>query len=134
LIAGTYNAHPINTAASIATIEFLKNPKVYAQIDKISNRLYEGLSTLFRESGIPFNLSTNASSFCVYFCEKKPDDLHDILENHDFTFDTRYRKSLIEKGVYHFPIPCKQGSVSYAHSEEDIDITLAATRELLKAI
>jgi glutamate-1-semialdehyde 2,1-aminomutase len=134
LIAGTYNAHPINTAASIATIEFLRNPKVYDQINKISSRLYKGLSSLFREFGIPSNLSTNASSFCVYFCEKAPDDLHDILENHDFKYDITYRKALIEKGIYHFPIPCKQGSVSYAHSEEDIDNTLEATREVLKTI
>ncbi|HVU83476.1 MAG TPA: hypothetical protein VHC50_01460, partial [Puia sp.] len=65
---------------------------------------------------------------------KAPDDLHDILENHDFKYDITYRKALIEKGIYHFPIPCKQGSVSYAHSEEDIDNTLEATREVLKTI
>lgn len=132
LIAGTYNAHPINTAAAIATIEILKNPKVYADIEKVSNELYKGLSSIFTEHGIPFNLSNNASAFCVYFCEKTPEDLHDILENHDVAFDIDYRRALIDHGIYHFPIPCKQGSVSYSHSMNDIERTLEMTSEALK--
>ncbi|HEY4155326.1 MAG TPA: aspartate aminotransferase family protein [Puia sp.] len=134
LLAGTYNAHPVNTAASIATIEILKNPQVYHHIEKVSNLLYKGLNALFYEKGIPFNLSANASAFCIYFCEKTPADLHDILENHDFAYDTAYRKALIESGIYHIPIPCKQGSISYSHTEEDISRTLAITRKVLRSI
>ncbi|HLA57761.1 MAG TPA: aspartate aminotransferase family protein [Puia sp.] len=134
LIAGTYNAHPINTAAAIATIEILKNPAVYDHIEKMSNQLYRGLKTLFKESGISYALSSNASAFCVYFCEKRPTDLHDILENHDFAYDIAYRTALIEQGIYQFPVPCKQGSVSYSHSADDIDRTLEITRQVLKLL
>jgi glutamate-1-semialdehyde 2,1-aminomutase len=134
LIAGTYNAHPINTAAAIATIETLKNPKVYADINRVSNELYNGLRSILKEHGSPFHLSNNASAFCVYFIEKSPADLHDILENHDFAYDIAYRTSLIGHGIYHFPIPCKQGSVSYAHSMNDIDRTLDMTRKVLKSL
>ena len=76
----------------------------------------------------------NASAFCLYFCEQLPQDVHDILRSHDFAFDLKLRKALIEKGIYHIPIACKQGSVSYAHSEEDIDKTLEITWEVLKKI
>jgi glutamate-1-semialdehyde 2,1-aminomutase len=132
LIAGTYNAHPVNTAAAIATIEILKNPKVYTEIERTSNELYKGLKTLLHEAGIAFSFSSNASAFCVYFCEKTPADLHDLLENHDFAFDLAYRKALIAHGIYHFPVACKQGSVSYAHSMNDIEHTLEMTRKVLK--
>ena len=77
-------------------------------------------------------LARNASAFCPYFCDQLPTDLHDILLNHDFDFDIKFRKALIENGIYHIPIACKQGSVSYAHSEEDIDKTLEVTWEVLK--
>ena len=132
LIAGTYNAHPINTAAAIATLETLKNPGVYAHINAVSNQLYRGLETLFKEKGITVSIVTNASAFCVYFSQNAPSDLHDILENVDFTHDLSYRKALIDKGIYHIPIPCKQGSVSYAHTDEDIAHTLQVTREVLQ--
>lgn len=132
LIAGTYNAHPINTAAAIATLETLKNPQVYAHLDAVSNQLYQGLETLFKEKGIPASIATNASAFCVYFAQKAPNDLHDLLENVDFNYDLAYRKALIDKGIYHIPIPCKQGSLSYSHTVEDIADTLQLTREVLQ--
>jgi glutamate-1-semialdehyde 2,1-aminomutase len=133
-MAGTYNAHPVSTAAAIATLHVLQNPQVYQQIADMSCKLYQGIEALFEEKGIPFTLSRNASAFCVYFAEKEPKDLHDIIEHVNFTLDLRYRKMLIERGVYHIPIPCKQGSVSYAHSEKDIEKTLQATREVLKQL
>jgi glutamate-1-semialdehyde 2,1-aminomutase len=129
-----YNAHPVNAAAAIATLEMLKNPEVYKQIDDVSNRLYKGLEKLFTEKSITHVLVKNASAFCSYFMEKEPGDLHDVLENHDFGFDLRYRRALIEKGIYQIPIACKQGSISYAHTNDDIDKTLEITREVLKSI
>jgi len=134
LIAGTYNAHPVNTAAAIATIEILNDPAVYTQIAQVSNRLYSGLEQLFLEKGIPAVVSKNASAFCVYFTEKAPSDLHDILENVDCDFDLKYRRALISKGVYNLPVACKQGSVSYSHTHDDIEKTLELTREVLLAL
>jgi glutamate-1-semialdehyde 2,1-aminomutase len=134
LIAGTYNAHPVNTAAAIATLEILELPQVYEQINKVSNQLYEGLKKLYAEKGIAAVVSNNASASCTYFCEQAPRDLHDILAHHDFGFDILYRKGLIEKGIYVIPIPCKQNSVSYSHSEKDISFTLEMTRAVLKSI
>ncbi len=134
LIAGTYNAHPVNTAAAIATLEELKNTSVYSYIDKLSSTLYKGLQKLFDERGIGVSLSNNASAFCVYFSSVTPTDLHDILENVDFEMDIKYRRAMVARGIYHFPVACKQSSISYAHTEEDISITLEETRQVLKSI
>ena len=131
LIAGTYNAHPVSAAAAIATLTLLKDPGIYRQIEAVCNRLYAGLENLFSEKGIEHIIARNASAFCVYFMEKVPADLHDVLEHHDADFDLRYRRALIRKGIYHIPIPFKQGSVSFAHSEADIDQTLEVTRQVL---
>ena len=134
LIAGTYNAHPVNTVAAISTLEILKNPAVYEHITQVSNQLYDGLKTLFQEKGMTVSLVNNASAFCVYFSENAPTDLHDILKTVDFATDVKYRKALIDKGVYHIPIACKQGSVSYSHTVEDIAKTLEITREVLREL
>lgn len=134
LIAGTYNAHPVNAAAAIATLEILNNPEIYKTISKHSYLLYDGLEQLFRENGIAAVVARNASAYCVYFSEKVPIDLHDILHNVDFAFDLKYRTALIEKGIYNIPLTCKQGSVSYAHTEDDIYKTLQLTKEVLDDI
>lgn len=134
LIAGTYNAHHVNAAAAIATIQILRDSNVYQHLDQVCNHLYSNLEKMFEEKGIPMALSRNASAFCPYFCEKHPQDVHDILHHHDFDFDLKFRRALIEKGIYHIPIACKQGSVSYAHTQEDIDKTLDMTWEVLNEI
>jgi len=89
LIAGTYNAHPINTAAAIATLKILKNPAVYEQITSVSNRLYTGLLQIIHEKSIPAVISKNASAFCISFAEKAPTSLHDILETANFKIDVQ---------------------------------------------
>ena len=134
LIAGTYNAHPINAAAAIATLKVLHNTNIYKHLERVSNRLYSNLEKMFEEKGKPMVLSRNGSAFCMYFCEKAPQDLHDILETQDFAFDLKLRKALIENGIYHIPIACKQCSISYAHSQEDIDKTLEITWKILKSM
>ncbi len=131
LIAGTYNAHPINSAAAIQTIDILKDPQVYEYLDNLTGILVEGTKDLLDAKGIGSVIVRNASTFCIYFCETAPKDMHDILENHDLMFDLEFRRALIDQGVYHMPIPCKPASVSYSHTMQDIEITLEATKRAL---
>jgi glutamate-1-semialdehyde 2,1-aminomutase len=93
-----------------------------------------GLSAIFAERGLTATVARQGSAFCAYFMDHAPVDWHDIAENHDMAFDVKYRTALIEKGVYHFPLPTKQGSVSAAHTEDDIDQTLSATEVVLREI
>ena len=134
LIAGTYNAHPVGSAAAIATLGRLQTSGFHDSLEKLGQRLEDGLDSLFREEGISASISRVGSAFCAYFMDHIPVDWHDILEHHDFEFDDRYRKALIQHGVYHFPLPCKQGSISAAHTKAIIDETLERTRQALKDI
>jgi glutamate-1-semialdehyde 2,1-aminomutase len=63
-----------------------------------------------------------------------PSNWWELLTSHDFEFDRRYRKALIQRGIYNFPVAAKQGSISFAHSEDDIDATVEATRDALAAM
>jgi glutamate-1-semialdehyde 2,1-aminomutase len=136
LVAGTYNGHPIPTSAAIATLKILGRDKgaVYRELESRTDRLLSGIEAIVAEFGLTATLSRNASAFCLYFMDHIPHDWHDILEHHDFEFDKRYRRALIDRGIYHFPLACKQGSVSAAHSDDDIDETLEKTRDALRCI
>jgi glutamate-1-semialdehyde 2,1-aminomutase len=134
LIAGTYNGHPFTSAAAIATLEILARDggAVFRQLDELGAELQAGLEALFAERGVTATLSRLGSAFCVYFCDHVPEDWHDLAASHDFDFDRRYRRALIARGVYHFPLPCKQGSLSAAHARADIATTLERTRDALR--
>jgi glutamate-1-semialdehyde 2,1-aminomutase len=136
LIAGTYNAHPVPTVAAIATIDRLRRDggAVYRDLEAQGARLQRGLERLFAERGIGAAVSRIGSAFCAYFMDHVPADWHDLAAHHDFDLDRRYRRALLDRGVFHFPLPCKQGSISAAHTEEDLTFTLEATREALASI
>lgn len=134
LIAGTYNCHPVPVAAAIACLKKLMDPRqdVYGKLERLAQRLEAGQRELFARHGVPAIISRVGSASCVYFTTHgEPRDWWDILEHHDAAFDTRYRRALIERGIYHFPVIVKQGSISFAHSEADIDQTLSATDDAL---
>src|SRR5690606_39437703 len=93
--------------------------------------LEEGLREIFSGFDLDYYVARQGSAFCTYFMDHVPVDYHDILANHDFDFDRKYRLKLIEKGVFNFPLPIKQGSISYAHTADDIEMTLQATDEVM---
>jgi glutamate-1-semialdehyde 2,1-aminomutase len=93
-----------------------------------------GLQDIFEGLRIPFHIARQGSAFCVYFMDHQPVDFHDILLHHNFELDKIYRKKLIENGIFHFPLPIKQGSISYAHTKADIEKTLEITKSIVKSL
>ena len=136
LIAGTYNCHPIPVAAALACLTKLANPAidVYGHLERLACRLEEGQRKLFAVYKVTATISRIGSAHCVYFMGRAPANWWEIITEHNFEFDRRYRRELINRGVYHFPVPTKQGSISSAHTEDDIDKALEATDEALKSL
>lgn len=133
LIAGTYNAHPLATAAGVATLRKLASTKyqVYDHVYHLGEVLEKGLTEIFSRYDTPFHVARLGSAFCLYFMDHAPQDFHDIATNHNFLLDKEYRLGLIEKGIFHFPMAIKQGSISYAHTLADIEQTIEVTRNLV---
>ena len=107
---------------------------VYDRLECLARRLEEGQCRIFSEHGVPASISRQGSAHCVYFMNRAPTNWWELVTGHDSDFDLRYRTALIERGVYHFPLPTKQGSISFAHSEGDIDATLEATDMVLREL
>jgi len=136
LIAGTYNGHPTPMFAAIATMEKLVREKdtLYPRLEALGALMEVGLTELFAKHGVTATVVRQGSAYCAYFMDHPPCDWHDIADNHDMDFDTRYRTALIERGVYYFPLPTKQASLSAAHTEADVGETLRVTDEVLAAL
>jgi glutamate-1-semialdehyde 2,1-aminomutase len=136
MIAGTYNAHPLSTVAAIATVEKLaeREAEIYPRLEALGRTMEEGLRSAFAKAGWTATIARQGSAFCAYFMDHAPVDWHDIAAHHDMDRDLRYRRALIERGVYQFPQPTKQGSLSFAHTDQDIALTLERTRGTLAAL
>jgi glutamate-1-semialdehyde 2,1-aminomutase len=131
LLAGTYNGHPVAVAAAIATIRRLlsSDGEIYRRLEALGKRMQQGIEDFARQTGRGLVVSRQGSAFCVYFMDHAPIDWHDLAAHHDMAEDVRLRRTLIERGVYVFPVPTKQLSISAAHTESDIDQTLEAVQK-----
>lgn len=136
LLAGTYNAHPVSTAAAIATIERLLayDGEVYRHLESSGQKIQEGLEKIISEAGFEGVVARQGSAFCIYFMNHCPQDWHDLAASHDFDFDLGLRKKLIDRGIYFFPNAAKQCSISCAHTLEDIEVTLEQVKCTLELI
>ncbi len=126
LLAGTYNAHPLPTAAAIATIErlLMNDGEVYRHTEALGEMIERGIDEILREMGIPGVVARQGSAFCLYFMDHCPKDWHDLANHHNFEKDTVFRRLLVDRGIYVFPQATKQCSLSAAHSVTDVDLTL----------
>ena len=136
MVAGTYNGHPLVVAAAIATLGKLRNreAEIYGKLDTLGQQMESGLEQIFHSRNYPTTVVRQGSAFVVYFMDHAPVNWRDIAIHNDAAYDVDYRKSLIENGVFHFPVTTKQGSISFAHSEADIDQTLVITERVLNRI
>lgn len=133
-LVGSYNLHPCTAAAAISTLEILQrdDAALYQRLAALGTRLQTGLELVLAELNITASVSRVGAAFCVYFSDHVPVDWHDLMTHHNFDLDRVYRRALIERGLYLFPQPCRQGSLSAAHTREDITRFIKATREILK--
>lgn len=135
MIAGTYNAHPVPTIAAIATLKKLRDreKEIYGHLETLGAQMEQGLAACVPD-GVAATIARQGSAFVLYFMDHEPRDWLDVATHHDMDLDTRYRRQLVENGIFHFPLPTKQGSISFAHTSQDIEQTIEITRDVLQEV
>ena len=131
--AGTLSGNPLATAAGIATLKTLRETDPYDQLQRLSTRLAVGLEKGAREAGIPVSVGWFGAMMTLFFNSAPVTDWL-AASTCDTGRFARYFWGLIERGVY---MPCSQYEalfVSTAHTEEDIDATVAAAREVFEGL
>jgi len=128
--AGTLSGNPLATAAGIATLKVLRETNPYGRLEQLSARLADGLDRAARQSGVPATIGRCGSMMTLFFGPEPVTDW-DAASRCDTRRYARYFWGMIHRGVY---LPCSQYEalfVSTAHSEADIDVTVAAAAEAL---
>ncbi len=67
---GTFNANPVTMAAGLATLRAL-TPEAYAHLDRIGDRLREGVRALFRARGVRAQITGEGSLFCLHWTPRR---------------------------------------------------------------
>lgn len=130
--AGTLSGNPLATAAGIATLQVLRDTDPYPRLERLSARLAAGLEAAARAASVPFQIGRVGSMMTLFFTDRPVTDW-DTASRSDTNRYARYFWAMIDRGVY---LPCSQYEalfVSAAHTEDDIDGTIAAARDAIAA-
>ena len=130
--AGTLSGNPLAVAAGMATLKLVQQPGFYANLEKLAKRLTEGLAASARKHGVTFCAQSVGGMFGVYFGATPPTSYAEVMACDAKAFN-RFFHAMLEAGVYLAPSAFEAGFVSAAHSEADIDATIAAADKIFAA-
>jgi glutamate-1-semialdehyde 2,1-aminomutase len=129
-MAGTYSANGIAVAAANAALDELGTPGKYETLFGRCRRFYDGLSDIFKRHGLPAYVVGLGPVMQVWFAEKPIRNYRDAARyaNHDLF--RRWWEGMLERDVLFHPGAFENLFVSFAHSEQDINRTLAAADQV----
>ncbi len=131
--AGTLSGNPLAMTAGIKTLELLKQEGTYDRLEASTERLINGIIQAAKEAGLAITGSSISAMFGFYLCEGPVRNFEEAKATDTERF-ARLHRAMLERGVYLAPSAFEAGFTSLAHSESDIDATLAAFSESFAAI
>jgi len=131
--AGTLSGNPLATAAGIAALTVLRDTNPYEELGRLSTRLAVGLEEAATAAGVPYAVGRCGAMLTFFFSDEPVTDWDVAARCHTRRY-AQYFWGMIERGVY---LPCSQYEamfLSTAHTQQDIDATIAAAREVMKGL
>jgi glutamate-1-semialdehyde 2,1-aminomutase len=123
--AGTLSGNPVAVAAGLKTLEKISVPGFFEALTAKTRRLVDGLGAAARDAGIVACADSVGGMFGIYFRATPPTSYAEVMASDKDGFNRFFHLMLLE-GVYLAPSAFEAGFVSAAHTDADIDATIAA--------
>lgn len=127
--AGTLSGNPVAVAAGLATLALLREPGFYDRLFATTRRLVDGLNAAAHKHAIGFCAHAVGSMFGLYFRTTPPQSFAEVMAGDKDAFN-RFFHAALQQGTYFAPSAFEAGFVSSAHSDADIDATIAAAASI----
>jgi glutamate-1-semialdehyde 2,1-aminomutase len=124
--AGTLSGNPVAMAAGLATLQGIDAPGFHARLGALTNRLVGGIAAAARQAGVPLATNHVCGMFGLFFTSAATVTSYADATQCDVERFRRFFHGMLDEGVYLAPSAFEAGFVSIAHTEADIDATIAA--------
>jgi glutamate-1-semialdehyde 2,1-aminomutase len=125
--AGTLSGNPVAMAAGLATLELIRQPDFYTELDRHTQMLVDALQNAANEADVAFSTNRVCGMFGLFFSAQKVESFAQATAC-DIAMFNRFFHAMLERGVYLAPSAFEAGFLSSAHSEQDIADTIDAAR------
>jgi glutamate-1-semialdehyde 2,1-aminomutase len=132
--AGTLSGNPLAMAAGCATLKHLHDHRqeIYPRLEKLSAELVEGVAAAAKDAGVTI-CHNRAGSMFTWFFTPGPVTDWDSASKSDTEAFGKFFRPMLDAGVYLPPSQYEAGFVSAAHTEQDIQHTIAAAKRAFAA-
>jgi glutamate-1-semialdehyde 2,1-aminomutase len=128
--AGTLSGNPLAMAAGLATLRYLRSHKgaIYVGLEKLSSQLVGGVTAAAKDAGVPLCSNRVASMLTWFFTPGPVTDWASAAKCDTEAF-ARFFRAMLDNGVYLPPSQFEAAFVSAAHTEKDVEQTIAAAKQ-----
>jgi glutamate-1-semialdehyde 2,1-aminomutase len=127
--AGTLSGNPVATACGLATLREIAKPGFYDDLGHKAQRLVGGLTQAAAKAGVDFCGDSQGGMFGFFLFKTLPQNYATVMTTNNQRFNTLFH-GLLDRGVYIAPALYEAGFVSAAHTQADIDATVAMAAEV----
>ena len=128
--AGTLSGNPVAMAAGLATLELIDEPGFYESLGERSRQLADGLAAAAAAVDIALAVEHLGGMFGFVFTSEGPVRRFDQVAAADTKRFSAFFHGMLDRGIYFAPSAFEAGFVSASHDDEEIELTLAAARDV----
>ena len=132
--AGTLSGNPVAMAAGLKTLELISAPGFFDKLAEKTRYLVDGLAAAATEAGIPVSVECEGGMFGLVFTDAGPVRSYAQVAAADVERFKAFFHGMLDEGVYLAPSAFEAGFVSSAHSDDDLDTTIAAARKVFATL
>lgn len=126
--AGTLSGNPLAMTAGFETLSVIaEDPSFYDTLERKAARLCEGIQRNLDAAGLPW-ITNRVGSMFTLFMTAHPVTNWDDATRCDTTAFGAYYSNMLSRGIYLAPSQFEAAFLSIAHSDDDIDQTIAANK------
>jgi glutamate-1-semialdehyde 2,1-aminomutase len=127
--AGTLSGNPLAMAAGYAQLRYLKEHReLYAHLDTLGSQLVTGVAAAAKTAGVAMTYNRVGSMFTWFFTPGPVTDWNSASKSDTEAFG-RFFRNMLDNGIYLPPSQYEAAFLSAAHTEEDVQKTIAASKQ-----
>lgn len=127
--AGTLSGNPVAMAAGLANLDLICGDGFFERLTYQTGKLVTGIKQAADQAGVPFKTTQVGGMFGLFFTDAERVVNFAEAGNCDVDAFRAFYHLMLDQEVYLAPSAFEAGFVSSAHTDEDIEKTIAAASE-----
>ena len=130
--AGTLSGNPLSTAAGLATLKALGDPKIYEDLVEYAVSLTEGFKGAFKQNNVPVTINRAESLFTLFFTDSAVENFSQA-QTADMERYGKFFHAMLDGGVFLPPSGYEAWFVSEMHGDKEAERTLRVARQFAES-